>query len=1771
MPLAVSVNGLEFTQVPGGYKYFTPPVASSVSPASGPAYGGTVITITGFGFGAATQPECRFDGKVEATPRTVEGRGVSLDLVDLSITGGEVVNASVLNETHAWCISPGGGRLNTSTQAGVQPYEDIGVMLSLNGVWDPVEAVAKIPWLLRSIPIVSGFAPVSGPLSGGTLVSIHGYAFAKGVDYRCRFGSINRTVFATFDTVVQQLRCRAPPGDRWDVGEASAAALEVSLNGQQYTSTGLLFTQHAPFAPVRLRPPRGETLGGSLVRVDFDARGQSTPFENILCRFGAASPSVPLQHTDDWALCEAPPSYNARAVSFEHYMPFTDANNVTDGTVKLTTSGDAEVKGGVLRLTDPFGPNDYLSDRDKINMRSGAMGSAVLTLRRPYNALFWFEVQFELLMGSERTHGGHGVSVCLGNLNETEAFGEEGAGLGLRILFRSSREPLSLGAEPLVESIEVWYDGEPLRNVRLGTWLRTSSWVRVVIRHDADGLHVSHDGRQWIKDYQVRGWAPDKTWRLGFGARGASTTFGRGPAEVYKRPERHWIDDLRVSSGLLIAEATTPVTLSFNGQQYAPVPVEFRYYAMPSVSSVTPSTGPLAGGTLVTVSGSKLDAGRSDSDRRPPPSNGEDVNAVPPGLEETDSHALGYRCRFNREPYYDVPQTALPRNACYPFTSTLSHADGDCYWGSQVVNATYGDQFAGTIWSLSPGGPVSSYQSVPYGADSAPGSLACVTPPRFDPLTVSLELSLNGQQFTVDQLPFGFYTESILHTLWPLGGPNLGETFVVINASYLSNGSDYRCRFFLTTPMAPHSLHRSESAATIDDDAGLVRCISPPLPSDVHSDYPTYPSAYMARLHVTKNGQNYDLAGLPFAYYRQPRPILFDPPGGPIEGNTTVILYGAYSGGHTKFCRFGASIVPATLRQGPPERLICISPSAENVSLATTNITHERPVDLYVTLNGQQYDRLGRYIYYDRPLFDLLSPVSGPAAGQTQVTIVGTGFLANVQPGYDGKHQYFCRFGRHGRTRATSVAVGTLRCDSPPVSTVYPLEVDDTNGLPRIIKVSLTINDQDYVPVSDFQYYVEPVISVVAPPVGPILGGSSLLVTGSSSFAMPEEGREAHFATYVCQVADLRFPATRSLADANQLGCVVPPLTAEDARRAGFTGGEGLYELPFTVSLNAQQFTPRSPLVTYAPSPPPPVDEGSGEANASSFAPVILNTTLRAINFTYVGILVPELSDGVVFQAPYNLPTSGPVDGNTTVVVYGNQRDLTGGSHYQCKIGPSLINATFLPNVPGRGSGVLCVTVPLPQGAYPVEVTLNGQQFTNSTRDGSLSPRQFVVYEPPVFSDTFPRSGPTALSFHLRLSGTRFSNGSDYICRFAHTSTLQDYEPISVVDENNSTNGTNSSVMASSGVSSSSEGESGIDMLSWGRSPDAPLPPPCCSQLSSAPCLGDTHSCTSATFVSDTELRCATPSVASPRVMSVRVTLNGQQYAFGAPGVLVYPSPTLQHQIPPRSAAGGGTSVLVYGRNFMPTATAAKPSGLPTVRCAFGAQKVPATAISANLIRCFAPPALTTGAFNEIRIDSSSIAGETSGTVHTKGQSFGNVTSRMLELGTHGCDGPRRAACHTSKLGGETGLSLPYYVYGRKFGLFGFTQLSHLNLTTASPFILYEGARFEDGRLKLTRSILSGGPTDEVGFATLRHEAFFAHPQRSFLFDFDLRMGGFEADLGGGGEGFAISYGDVPQPPKGIGERGVGLGLRILFRTYVHDQLSVMWQGNIMHTLDVSR
>ena len=738
----------------------------------------------------------------------------------------------------------------------------------------------------------------------------------------------------------------------------------------------------------------------------------------------------------------------------------------------------------------------------------------ILTLRRPYNALVWFDITFELLMGSAKHYGGYGLSICLGDLNTTEPFGEEGAGMGLRVLFKTWRTP-----SPPHETIEVWYANEALLVVDTGKSLRTASWVPMHVRHDENGLHVTHNGKQWIDSYKIRDWDPLASWRLGFGARGASTIDDHawGRSEDYPTsPERHWIENLTISSGLLIAEATAPVSLSFNGQQYNPVPLEFDYYAMPSVSSVTPTTGPLAGGTLVTIYGSKLDAGLVAT------SSGEGAAAADDLMAHTNSHLLGYRCRFNKAPYYDVqvgsevfgaktvqahdlamrhPANIMevdpPRNACYvgpdQLLPNLAYADSDCLYGSQVVNATYNEQIMLRT----------------YGGETEAGTLTCVTPPRHNARTSELEISLNGEQYTKDKLPFVFYDEIIQHSLWPLGGPQHGGTIMFINASNLHNGSDFRCRFFWgEEPWTHRDEHArsccaiGETRATFEDlyiwpdpqeaTSGLIKCVSPPLPETLHRNYSyskdgnsEYPLAYNATLHVTKNGQNYDILGLPFAIYRKPVPDHHDPPGGPRKGNTTVTLYGSYSGGFTKYCRFGmVGQVPATLRYDP-ERLICMSPDSQNTSLPDTNTSHEHPVPLDVSLNGQQYDNVGVYHYYDDPSWSYIRPPAGPTRGGTQCTLRARGLAANIQPGLDGHHQYFCMYGRHGRVQASYVAHETLRCDSPPA-----MELMD-NG-PRTITVSVTTNDQDYHPAAEFQYYEEPIISSILPNTGPIFGGTAV-------------------------------------------------------------------------------------------------------------------------------------------------------------------------------------------------------------------------------------------------------------------------------------------------------------------------------------------------------------------------------------------------------------------------------------------------------------------------------------------------------------------------------------------------------------------------------------------------------------------------------------------------------------------------------------------------------
>ena len=86
-------------------------------------------------------------------------------------------------------------------------------------------------------------AHLLSPLRGhpGTLVHVHGEGLGGGCEYACRFAGVG-IVAATYDAARADVRCIAPSTD---VAGTSVAAVELSLNGQQFAPTGLNFTFEA--------------------------------------------------------------------------------------------------------------------------------------------------------------------------------------------------------------------------------------------------------------------------------------------------------------------------------------------------------------------------------------------------------------------------------------------------------------------------------------------------------------------------------------------------------------------------------------------------------------------------------------------------------------------------------------------------------------------------------------------------------------------------------------------------------------------------------------------------------------------------------------------------------------------------------------------------------------------------------------------------------------------------------------------------------------------------------------------------------------------------------------------------------------------------------------------------------------------------------------------------------------------------------------------------------------------------------------------------------------------------------------------------------------------------------------------------------------------------------------------------------------------------------------------------------------------------------------
>jgi hypothetical protein len=192
-----------------------PPSLTSVAPTSGPAAGGTTITLTGSNF---------------AIGASVRVNGVS------------ATSVTIVSTTTITAVTPAG----TAGARTVQVTNPDGQSASLSSAFTYVAA-----------PTISSVSPASGPTAGGTVITITGTGFVSGATVRVNGVAATGVTFLS----ATQVRATTP------AGTAGARAVQVTNPDGQSVSLANAFTYVAPPTVTSVSPSSGPTAGGTAITV----------------------------------------------------------------------------------------------------------------------------------------------------------------------------------------------------------------------------------------------------------------------------------------------------------------------------------------------------------------------------------------------------------------------------------------------------------------------------------------------------------------------------------------------------------------------------------------------------------------------------------------------------------------------------------------------------------------------------------------------------------------------------------------------------------------------------------------------------------------------------------------------------------------------------------------------------------------------------------------------------------------------------------------------------------------------------------------------------------------------------------------------------------------------------------------------------------------------------------------------------------------------------------------------------------------------------------------------------------------------------------------------------------------------------------------------------------------------------------------------------------------------------------------------------------------
>ena len=142
-------------------------------------------------------------------------------------------------------------------------------------------------------PVVKNIHPHGGPIEGGTEIIVEGAYFVflpeYGVIPHCQIG--DKIVEAKFESTVRII-CPSPPGDNIN----TKYPIKVSLNAENFIDTGKFFHYYKNSKISKIHPNSGPNTGGTTIKLTGDEFSNLSNANEFLCRFQPLNQDIPPKY-----------------------------------------------------------------------------------------------------------------------------------------------------------------------------------------------------------------------------------------------------------------------------------------------------------------------------------------------------------------------------------------------------------------------------------------------------------------------------------------------------------------------------------------------------------------------------------------------------------------------------------------------------------------------------------------------------------------------------------------------------------------------------------------------------------------------------------------------------------------------------------------------------------------------------------------------------------------------------------------------------------------------------------------------------------------------------------------------------------------------------------------------------------------------------------------------------------------------------------------------------------------------------------------------------------------------------------------------------------------------------------------------------------------------------------------------------------------------------------------------------------------------------------